>query len=112
MKQMTNNKEQIPLDIAIDLKQSEVRIKWQDGRTSVYALDFLRKNCPCALCEEERNQAETTPLYVMSPDLANAVGELDPNRPAEKVGQYALQFFWADGHRSGIYTYAYLRQLG
>ncbi|HEY84039.1 MAG TPA: DUF971 domain-containing protein [Chloroflexi bacterium] len=109
---MTTDQKQTPLDIAIDLKQSEVRIKWQDGHTSVYALDFLRKNCPCALCEEERKKAEATPMYVMSPDLANALGELDPSRPAEKVGQYALQFFWTDGHRSGIYTYAYLRQLG
>ena len=105
---MTANQKQTPLDIAIDLKQNEVRIKWQDEHASVYTLDFLRQNCPCALCEDERKKAKTTPLYVTPP----AIGKLDPSRPAEKVGQYALQFFWADGHRSGIYTYEYLRQLG
>ena len=97
-----------PLDIAIDLKQREVRIKWQDGHNSVYSLDFLRQNCPCALCEDERKKAETVPMYVAPP----VTGELEPERPAEMVGQYALQFFWTDGHRSGIYTYEYLRQLG
>jgi len=105
---MTNH----PLDIAVDLKKGEVQIKWQDGHSSVYSLEFLRKNCPCALCEEERKKVESTPLYVMSPDLASAKGGLDSSRPVEKVGQYALQFFWADGHRSGIYTYEYLREIG
>jgi DUF971 family protein len=27
------------------------------------------------------------------------------------VGNYALQFFWDDGHHTGIYTWEYLRQL-
>ena len=29
----------------------------------------------------------------------------------QKVGRYAVQIVWEDGHDSGIYTYAYLRQL-
>jgi DUF971 family protein len=29
----------------------------------------------------------------------------------EQVGGYALQLFWADGHSSGIYSFAYLRKL-
>ena len=49
---------------------------------------------------------------MLSADQANARGELDLQYPVEKVGQYALQFFWADGHRTGIYTYDFLRQLG
>ena len=27
------------------------------------------------------------------------------------VGNYAIQFFWDDGHHTGIYTWEYLRQL-
>jgi DUF971 family protein len=28
----------------------------------------------------------------------------------EPVGSYALQFFWGDGHSTGIYTWQMLRQ--
>lgn len=28
------------------------------------------------------------------------------------VGGYALLFTFSDGHRTGIYTYAYLKELG
>jgi DUF971 family protein len=30
----------------------------------------------------------------------------------EPVGGYALRFNWADGHRTGIYSFDYLRELG
>ena len=30
----------------------------------------------------------------------------------EVVGGYAIQFFWADGHSTGIYSYELLRRLG
>lgn len=101
-----------PADIAVDLKEKEVRILWQDGYLSRYDLDNLRQNCPCAVCNELRSQANADPLRVLTSDQANASGELDPQSPVEIVGQYALQFFWADGHRTGIYTYTYLRELG
>jgi DUF971 family protein len=29
----------------------------------------------------------------------------------EMVGNYALQFFWDDGHHTGIYTWEYLYHL-
>jgi DUF971 family protein len=32
-------------------------------------------------------------------------------RNVELVGQYALQFEWSDGHRTGIYSFERLRQL-
>jgi DUF971 family protein len=30
---------------------------------------------------------------------------------AEVVGRYALHFSWSDGHREGIYTFDFLREL-
>jgi DUF971 family protein len=30
----------------------------------------------------------------------------------EAVGGYGLQPSWADGHRTGIYAFAYLQRLG
>jgi DUF971 family protein len=32
-------------------------------------------------------------------------------RGIEPVGSYALQLIWGDGHRTGIYTFDYLRQI-
>ena len=101
-----------PADIAIDLKAGEVRITWQDGHLNTYTLDDLRQKCPCAVCNELRNQTSDDPLRILTSDQATVRGELDPENPVEVVGQYALQFFWIDGHRTGIYTYDYLRELG
>ena len=43
-------------------------------------------------------------------------GEMKPGASAELenleiVGNYGLQIEWKDGHRHGIYTWGYLRQL-
>ena len=100
-----------PADIAVNLKQKEVKITWQDGYESSYTLDQLRRNCPCATCNEIRNQANTDPLRVLTADQVTANSELESENPVQVVGNYALQFFWADGHRSGIYAYQYLRSL-
>jgi DUF971 family protein len=101
----------IPADIAIDLKKREVRIRWNDGHLSCLPLDTLRKNCPCAQCNELRSQKNDDPLRILKADQANASGDLMPGKPVEEVGRYGLQFFWADGHRTGIYTYQFLREL-
>ena len=101
-----------PTDIRIDLKQRRLSIDWQDGHTSHLAFEMLRKECPCAVCNELRMEADSDPLRILSADQANASGDLDPKEPVQEVGRYALQFLWADGHRTGIYTYSLLRQLG
>lgn len=96
-----------PTNIEVDIKQSEVRITWTDGYLSTYPLEYLRKICPCAVCNEQRNNDD--PLRVLKPDQM-ASGKLDPDHPVEMVGNYALQFFWDDGHRTGIYTFEFLRR--
>jgi DUF971 family protein len=97
-----------PTNIEVDLKQSEVRISWADGYHSAYSLDYLRKICPCAACNEQRRN--DNPLRVLRPDQIVTKAELRRERPVEMVGNYALQFFWADGHNSGLYTFDFLRQ--
>lgn len=107
MKPLTAAQKQ-PADIQVDIKNSQVRIAWADGATTIYPLEYLRKICPCAVCNEQRNNDD--PLRVLSPDQAKASGKLDANHPVEMVGNYALQFFWDDGHRTGIYSFEYLRR--
>ncbi|RKU11514.1 hypothetical protein C6501_12470, partial [Candidatus Poribacteria bacterium] len=29
----------------------------------------------------------------------------------QRVGRYAIQLMWSDGHKTGIYTFTFLREL-
>lgn len=94
-----------PADIQII--GEELAIKWDDGSESFLRLELLRKGCPCAGCQGERD----------------VLGNLHkgPDRPytpssfvllrVEPVGGYAIQPIWADGHSSGLYAFDYLRLL-
>lgn len=98
-----------PVNIEVDVKQSELRITWADGVQSRYTFTHLRKICPCATCQEQR-KVKDDPLIVLPPAMLAASDKLDTAHPAEMVGNYALQLFWDDGHRTGIYTFEFLRQ--
>lgn len=68
---------------------------------------MLRRACPCAVCSGE-------------PDLfgrmyGGAPQHYSPKsfqlRSVDRVGNYALQPNWADGHDAGIWTFERLRQF-
>lgn len=92
-----------------DLQQigSELAIKWDDGTESFIGLESLRRHCPCAGCQGERDimgnvyknpeQPYSPPAFVLTRIL--------------NVGGYAIQPVWGDGHSSGIYSFDYLRRL-
>jgi DUF971 family protein len=92
-----------------DIQQigGELAIKWSDGSESYLRLETLRRSCPCAGCQGERDvlgqlhKGPEQPLTAASFEL----------KRCEAVGGYALQPFWGDGHNSGLYTFAYLRHL-
>ena len=92
------------------ISESELGIDWQDGHVSAYALPYLRKSCPCAMCKVED---------VHGLGLKKGI-RLRPRPPVtsglqvmavEPVGRYAIQFVWSDGHRTGLYSYDYLKEL-
>lgn len=95
-------------NIEVDMKGREVRITWADGQHSVYSLDYLRQICPCALCNEQRRNQD--PLRILKPEQIVTTAELRLERPVEMVGNYALQFFWGDGHNVGLYSFEFLRE--
>jgi len=81
----------------------ELMIVWADGHESHIASAVLRRECPCASCRDEMTGARILlPMHVAD-DL-----EL---RKIQLVGQYALQFEWADGHHTGIFSFELLREL-
>jgi DUF971 family protein len=81
-------------------------IQWNDGHRGVYHWQNLRKNCPCAGCQEERQQPPD-PLRVLKPS------ELLPLKPVAiaPVGHYAYKITWSDGHDTGIFTLENLRAM-
>ncbi len=74
-------------------------IDWADGHRSRYTNELLRGYCPCAGCQGHSGTIRFVPG-------GNAVLE-----GIEEVGNYGLGLTWADGHSTGIYTYAYLRRI-
>ncbi len=98
-----------PTNIVLEQSAGTLTIEWSDGRTCAYPVGPLRMACPCAECrgghEKMGRQYDPTNLLDLIPVQHYAVDQL------ELVGNYALQFFWNDGHNSGLYTWDYLHRL-
>jgi DUF971 family protein len=92
----------------LHLKKTEaLLITWADGHQSVLPLRLLRKHCPCAGCQGERDLLGRTMLPIVQTTYDGPITATG----AELVGNYALRIDWADGHNTGIYTFVYLRDL-
>ena len=84
----------------------ELSIAWSDGKESYIPLETLRRACPCANCQGEPDARGV----VIRPEVSYRENSFELLR-WEVVGGYALEFFWKDGHSTGIYSYDYLRGL-
>ena len=83
--------------------QGELGIRWNDGHESIYACDYLRKNCRCAGCIDEMSGKTLLDPNQISPDI----------HPVQVtgVGRYGIRINWSDRHNTGIYSFHYLRQI-
>jgi len=98
-----------PTAISLD-SQQRLHIRWSDSQERLYTPKQLRDGCPCATCREKRN-APPQPAPLL-PVLTLA--EMAPERimAMTPVGNYAYAITFADGHDTGIFTLALLRELG
>ncbi|HVK07212.1 MAG TPA: DUF971 domain-containing protein [Gemmataceae bacterium] len=83
-------------------------IEWSDGVHTFVAWQKLRKGCPCATCNEER-QKPADPFKLLS-ESEIAAGAPQPAKMVPR-GRYAYQIVWTDGHDAGIYPLELLRAL-
>ena len=97
------------LDAAAHPRRSAAtRPSRSNGRTAtITRYDFvtLRWLCPCAYCRGEAGMPgwlDSNPTLTAGPDPAD--------RHRSWWAQYALQPTWADGHHTGFYTFARLRE--
>lgn len=93
----------------LDIQQigSELAIKWEDGSEHFIPLEKLRRACPCAACKGEVDIMGN--LY-KNPDVPLTARSFQMNG-FDRVGGYAIQPEWADGHNTGIYSFDYLRRV-
>jgi len=85
---------------------NELAVRWSDGVESYLELPSLRRACPCAVCGGE-------------PDVLGNIARPNVSYNAQSfelegweiIGGYAIQPKWGDGHRTGIYSFQYLRRL-
>jgi DUF971 family protein len=87
------------------LERRSVDITWMDGHRSSYGFEFLRWQCPCAICRGEGGV----------PGVLASTKSLTPRQTAltdvGPVGNYAMSILWEDGHSTGIYSWDYLRRI-
>jgi DUF971 family protein len=85
----------------------ELAVKWDDGGESFILLEKLRRCCPCAGCKGETD---------ILGNLHKNPGEALTAKSFEllrigRVGGYAIQPVWADGHTTGLFSFEYLKQI-
>ena len=93
----------------LDIQQigNDLAIRWDDGSESFISLELLRRTCPCAGCKGEvdimgnLHKNPDIPLTEKSFQMSGFV----------RVGGYAIQPVWADGHNTGIYSFDYLLRV-
>ena len=92
-----------PVSIHADRAAGRLDIEWQDSHRTSYDTVALRWLCPCAFC---RGEAGLPGWLDSGPTLTD-----DQTRLVDvaMVGGYAIAPTWADGHHTGYYTFALLR---
>jgi DUF971 family protein len=89
----------IPSDIILHQEQRSLELRYEDGRRFDLPCEYLR-------------------VYAPSADVSGFSGKLVVHKEKvnieqlEPVGGYAIRIRFDDGHKSGIYSWEYLAELG
>jgi DUF971 family protein len=91
----------------LQLVGNEVAIAWEDGEESFLPVPALRAASPSAEARGETDILGQVHGGESTRNFANVT-----LRGWQTVGNYAIRFDFSDGHRTGLYSYEYLRELG
>jgi DUF971 family protein len=97
-------KPSVAVTVAVNPDQHGLTVTWDDGHIATISAQRLRQSCPCAECVEEFTGKRVLDQAKIADDMK--ILEVSP------VGNYAITFVFGDAHRTGIFNWAYLRQLG
>lgn len=91
-----------PTELKVAEKGSVLKVSFEDGARFVLTAEFLRVMSPSA---EVRGHAPAERKIIGGKRHVVIIG-VDP------VGTYAVRLSFDDLHQTGLYTWAYLRELG
>jgi DUF971 family protein len=91
-----------PIEINLKQKSRLLQLSYEDGQSFELPLEYLRVNSPSA---EVQGHGPGEAILVTG---KRNVGVL----AIHPVGHYAILLEFDDGHRTGIYSFKYLRELG
>ncbi len=93
----------------IQLIGQEVAVRWPDEVEHYFSGPVLRAHSPSA-----ENVGEVDILGVRHGGVDKTPADFAKVSVTgwTQVGNYAVAFAFSDGHRTGIYSWPYLRQLG
>ena len=95
-----------PQPTQIERLPDAIGVQWSDGHQRVYSYQLLRQKCPCARCQSQKS--DKNPLRLLPADPSpKDLTVVD----IQLVGRYAIRLIWGDGHKTGIYTFEFLRSL-
>ncbi|MBK7861515.1 MAG: DUF971 domain-containing protein [Archangiaceae bacterium] len=94
----------VAVTVAVAPDQQSLLVTWDDGHIATLTGQRLRQSCPCAECVEEFTGKKVLDDSKIGPEMK--LLEVSP------VGNYAITFVFGDAHRTGIFNWSYLRQLG
>lgn len=91
-----------PTEITLHQQSRQLEIAFDDGARYHLPFEFLRVYSPSAEVRGHGVGQEVLQVGKRNVNLLNL----------EPVGSYALKLIFDDGHDSGLYTWAYLHELG
>ncbi|MBS0375927.1 MAG: DUF971 domain-containing protein [Proteobacteria bacterium] len=100
--QLTPSGDKPPTEIRLRRRSRLVEVTFADGVRYALSFEYLRAHSPSA--EVQGHGPGQDVLQIAKENVA--VLRVDP------VGQYAVRLVFDDGHDTGLYTWAYLRELG
>ena len=91
-----------PSSITVRPKDRLVAVAWADGAAFELPFEYLRVHSPSA---EVRGHGGGEGKLELAKEQVRVTR-------VEPVGAYAVRLHFDDGHNTGLYTWAYLRELG
>lgn len=91
-----------PTEIRLRQRSRLLVVSFDDGRTFEYTHEYLRVHSPSADVKGHGPGQETLQTGKENVEILKI----------EPVGHYAVRLVFNDGHNTGLYTWAYLRELG
>lgn len=90
-----------PVELRLRRKSRLLEVAWPDGRRDALTFEYLRVHSPSAAVQG----------HGPGQDVLQIAKENVLLVAVEPVGTYAVKLVFDDGHDSGLYTWAYLREL-